>query len=67
MDKKITNITIRRPKVRDRLISEKSGGSDAEKEIRLLANLCELTPPQIEELDMADYGKLQQALTDFLS
>ena len=64
---KITRIDMRRPKVRDRLLSEKLDGSDAEKEVRLLANLCEFPPQQLEELDMADYVKLQEALADFLS
>ncbi len=63
----ISRLTIRRPKVRDMLASDKPSKSDAEKEINLFANLCEVTPESLHELDMADYGKLQQAYQDFLS
>ncbi len=63
----IRQLTLRRPLVRDRLISEKMSGSEVEKEIRFIANLCALPPQHIEHLDMADYVKLQEALADFLS
>jgi hypothetical protein len=63
----IEQLTLRRPLVRDRLIAEKTSGSEVEKEIRLLANLCELPPQHIELLDMADYVKLQECLAGFLS
>ncbi|SMG64174.1 conserved hypothetical protein [methanotrophic bacterial endosymbiont of Bathymodiolus sp.] len=46
---------------------EKSVDNDAEKEIQLFANLCELTPENLLDLDMADYSKLQKAYQDFLS
>ena len=58
---------IRRPTVRDLLISEKASGNEIEKEIRLLANLCEVAPDLIEQLDMADYLQLQEKMTGFLS
>lgn len=63
----INAINLRRPTVRDRLVSERSSGSDAEKEVRLVANLCEMAPDHIELLDMADYVKLQECLAGFLS
>ncbi|MGZ4954445.1 MAG: phage tail assembly protein [Methylobacter sp.] len=63
----ITHITLRRPKVRDMLASDKAKGSDAEKEIALFANLCEVAPVDIEALDMADYQALQKAYQGFLS
>jgi hypothetical protein len=44
---------------------EKSVDNDAEKEIQLFANLCELTPENLLDLDMADYSKLQKAYHDF--
>ena len=53
-------LTMRRPKVRDVKSAERSGGgSNAETEIRLFANLCEVAPAVIEELDLADYERLQ--------
>lgn len=64
---KVSVIQLRRPKVRDMLSVEKSTDNDAEKEINLFANLCELTPDNLLDLDMADYTKLQKVYQDFLS
>lgn len=63
----MTALVMRRPKVRDMLASEKAKGGDADKEITLFANLCEVAPSAIEALDMADYQQLQQAYQGFLS
>ena len=65
--KDIFEIQMRRPKVRDRLVVERSNASDAQKEVQLVANLAELPIEVIEEIDLADYTKLQKALSDFLS
>ena len=64
---KIDRLFLRRPKVRDMLAGDKAGGSDAEKEIRTFANLCEVSPETIEAMDMADYKRLQEAYANFLS
>ena len=64
---KVGVIQLRRPTVRDMLSVEKSVDNDAEKEIQLFANLSELSPDNLLELDMADYAKLQKAYQDFLS
>jgi len=64
---KVSVIQLRRPKVRDMLSVEKSTDNDAEKEINLFANLCELTPDNLLDLDMSDYAKLQKVYQDFLS
>ena len=58
-------LNLRRPKVRDVLLAAKIGGTDEEKEIRVLANLCEVAPDVVEELDMADYKKLQDGYRSF--
>ena len=63
----VENLSMRRPLVRDRLIAEKVQGSEIEKEIRLIANLCEMAPQHIELLDLSDYAKLQEKLASFLS
>lgn len=60
-------INIRRPKVRDRLAVERIKKTDAEKEIAMIANLAEVTVDVIEELDLADYGKVQEVLQGFLA
>lgn len=64
---KVKVLHIRRPKVRDMLSVEKTSTTDAEKEINLFANLCEVTPESLMDLDMSDYSKLQKAYQDFLS
>ena len=55
-------LNIRRPKVRDRLAVERIKKTDAEKEIALIANLTEVTTDVIEELDLADYNKVQEGV-----
>jgi len=59
-------LSMRRSKVKDRLVVAKmKSASDEEKEIRLFANLCEVEPKIIEELDESDYATLQKAYMDF--
>ena len=65
-NKAIQEMTLRRPKVRDRLAVERMGQSDAEKEVALIANLSDLPKEAVEELDLADYNKIQVVLQDFL-
>lgn len=60
-------LQMRRPKVRDQIALEKTGGmSDAEREIRFFSNLCEVSPDDIKALDLMDYAKLQKQFGDFL-
>ena len=64
----INNLTMRRSKVKDRLLVAKmKSASDEEKEIRLFANLCEVEPKVIEELDEADYANLQKLYLGFFA
>lgn len=63
--RELTQLRLRRPKVRDELAAQRPGGSDAERELRLLANLCEVAPATLEDLDMADYLRLQEAYKGF--
>ena len=63
----VQELTMRRPKVRDMIAAEKGAGSDAEKELRMFSNLCEITPQTIEEMDMIDYKAMQEAYVGFLS
>lgn len=61
----VAALHLRRAKVRDRLTAQKMGTTDAEREIALIAMLADVTPSNIESLDMADYSALQEALTGF--
>ena len=64
----LTNLTMRRSKIKDRLLVAKMKNvSDEEKEIRLFANLCEVEPKVIEELDEADYSNLQKVYLGFFN
>jgi len=62
----IQEIALRRPTVGDHLAAQKAAGTDAEREIRLIANLAELPTDAILKLDMKDYAQLQKALGGFL-
>jgi hypothetical protein len=62
----ISELTLRRPKVRDRLAVERLGNSDAEKEVALIANLADIPKDAVEDLDLADYAKIQEVLQGFL-
>ena len=58
-------LSLRRPKVRDLLLAAKLGDTDEEREVRMFANLCEVPPETIEELDVADYRALQEEYRAF--
>lgn len=60
-----TELNIRRSKVKDRLAVSKIQGTDEEKEIRLLCNLCEVSPDVLYELDEKDYQELQNVYINF--
>ncbi|WP_264686992.1 phage tail assembly protein [Wolbachia endosymbiont (group B) of Rhopobota naevana] len=63
----VSELTIRRPKVRDYLAIERINGSELNKEVTLTANLTSVAKEAIEELDIADYVKVQEVLKDFFS
>jgi hypothetical protein len=63
----VKSLKLRRPKVRDMIVSVKGLAGNEEKEVKLFANLCEVTDRDIEELDLSDYKKLQNKFNDFLS
>ena len=62
---KVSEITLRRPTVRDMRVARNSGKDDASQEIALVANLATLAPADVEALDLADYAKVQKALAGF--
>jgi hypothetical protein len=59
--KEITSLPVRRPKVRDIKASKRFGSSAEDQEIGLFSVLCGLTAEDIEEMDAADYGALQDS------
>ncbi len=62
----ITAITLRRPKARDLKKMERSSGGDIAKSIEFVADLAELPPAAIEELDGADFQCLSGVVAGFL-
>lgn len=63
----VGEISLRRPKVRDLLVSDRKNISESEREINLIANLAEVPTDAIQDLDLRDYMKIQTWLKDFLS
>jgi hypothetical protein len=63
----VNEISLRSPKVRDLIASSKKNIDEAEKEVNLIANLGEISPETVQELDLRDYIKIQEWLRDFLS
>lgn len=58
-------LRMREITVKDSLVSSKMKGSDAENEIALMANLCNVSAEDLQQLKMRDYAKLQTALKSF--
>lgn len=63
----IHEINLRKPKVRDLLISDRKDIAESEREINLIANLAEIPVEAVQDLDLSDYMKIQNWLKDFLS
>ena len=63
----IHEINLRKPKVRDLLISDRKDMAESEREINLIANLAEIPVEAVQDLDLRDYMKIQNWLKDFLS
>ena len=63
----VETIKIRSPKVKDIKDAMLAAKDDPmEGEIALIAKLSELTIEQVEEMEMANYVLLQEAVSDFL-
>jgi hypothetical protein len=63
----VKHLVMRRPKVRDIMAAQKGGGSEAEMGIALVANLCEITPDEVLELDGLDWDKCEAQVAAFKS
>ncbi len=61
----VTELTVRRPKVKDELAAKRNRTDPAEIEVALLASLTGQSPAVIGELDLDDYDKLVRVLQDF--
>ncbi|WP_294948310.1 phage tail assembly protein [Sulfurivirga sp.] len=61
----ITALKLRRPTVRDLLVMDGVQG-DLHKTVRMIAQLADLPPDVIEQMDVKDFEKASTAVADFL-
>lgn len=62
----ITKLEMREPTVFDRLVLEKSKGGALEREVAMIASLCNLNPGDLHALPGYDYDQLTEAFNHFL-
>lgn len=55
----VNRLHLRRPKLKDIRTARVAGKDEEERELRLFAILSDCAPSDLEELDFADYRKLQ--------
>lgn len=68
-DRTVTEVTIRRPKVRDLRAMEKArepGSTEMDQGIAMAATLCDLPLEAMDEMDAADFASISEAITGFL-
>lgn len=61
----LAKVTMRRSKVKDQKAVRKTYTGDADIETALLARLCGLVPEDLDDMDEADYQKLQNTYLSF--
>lgn len=64
--KQVQVLHMREPIVADQLALDGMKGSDALKEVMLLANLCNISPDDIKRIPLSDYRRLQRAFSGFI-
>ena len=64
---KVNVLTMREPTVNDQLASEASTGTDGEKDVNYMANLCMVTPDDIKRLPLKDFQRVKEAFLGFLA
>lgn len=59
---RVEKLSMRRGKVRDMKLAQKRGTTSEEREIVLFSLLCQpaITPEDLEDMDLADYGQVQK-------
>ncbi|MBU2713636.1 phage tail assembly protein [Zooshikella harenae] len=62
----VDTIYLRRPRAKDLKKMEDSKGGDITKSIELIADLAELVPSAIEDLDAGDFQKVNEVVAGFL-
>ncbi len=62
--REIKELNVRRPKVRDNLIAQKKE-TDADREMTMMSLLTGEDESVLQEMDMLDFGALQQVVVGF--
>lgn len=52
-------LRMREPTVEDMERYQDDKGSDAQREVRMIANLCEISPEDVRKMPLRDYARLQ--------
>jgi hypothetical protein len=64
---KVSVLHLRRPKARDLEAMDRQGGGNVGRTVGLISALAELTPEQVRELDAADFNRISEVVSGFLS
>lgn len=59
-------VRMREPLLRDQLVMSSAKGTDAEREVMLIANLCEIAPDDLKAMTLRNYTRLQKAFLGFI-
>lgn len=54
-------VRMREPTVEDMERFQESKGSEAQREVAMIANLCELPPDEVRKFPLRDYARMQAA------
>lgn len=65
-DKPITTLRMREPKVMDRLKFSYMTGSEDEKDLAMISDLCETSVDVLKNLTIADYKQLEDQFVVFM-
>lgn len=61
----VAAVRMREPTIDDQLAVNEMKVSEPRKEIALIANLCSLSPADVQRLPLRDYKRLQEAFMGF--
>lgn len=61
----VSSLAMRRPTVADQLAFEDGKGSEAGRTVNMMANLCDVPPASIKQLDVVDFAQLAEVLKGF--
>lgn len=62
----LDELTLRRPKVRDIRALQKGKGDEADRSLAMIADLAQISPAQLDELDPTDLAKINAWLEPIL-